>query len=125
MNLVAPQKPTERTVEELVNLVQEHYQPSPSVIVQRLKFYLCAQQQGELVTTFVSELRRLLELCKYGETLEIMLKDRIVYRIANSQLQQRLLTEPNITFKKGLELAQAQESVDQGYQQLQQQQNTC
>ena len=122
---MAPHKPTERKVEELVNLVQGHYQPSPSVIVQRLKFYLRAQQQGESVTTFVSELRRLLKLCKYGETLEIMLKDRIVYRIANSQLQQRLLTEPNITFKKGLELAQAQESVDQGYQQLQQQQNTC
>ena len=77
------------------------------------------------MTTFVSELRRLSELCKYGKTLEIMLKDRIVYRIANSQLQRRLLTESNITFKKALELAQALESVDQGYQQLQQQQNTC
>ena len=84
---MAPHKPTERTVEELVNLVQGHYQPNPSVIVERLKFYLRAQQQGESVTTFVSELRRLSELCKYGKTLEIMLKDRIVYRIANSQLQ--------------------------------------
>ena len=63
---MAPHKPTERTVEELVNLVQGHYQPRPSVIVQRLKFYLRAQQQGESMTTFVSELRRLLELCIYA-----------------------------------------------------------
>ena len=51
-----------------------------------------------------------------------MLRDRIVCGIANNQLQRRLLAEPDITFKKALELAQAQESTDQGYQQLQQQQ---
>ena len=51
-----------------------------------------------------------------------MLRDRIIYRIVNNQLQQRLLAEPNLTFKKALELAQAQESADQGSQQLQQQQ---
>ena len=86
-NLVAPRKLTERTFEELVKLVQGHYQPSPSLIVQRFKFNLCAQQQGELVATFVSELRRLSEQCKFGETLEEKLRGRIVCRITNNQLQ--------------------------------------
>ena len=47
---------------------------------------------------------------------------RIVRRTTNNQLQKRLLAEPKLTFKKALELAQAQESADQGSQQLQQQQ---
>ena len=119
---MAPRKSTERTVEKLVNLVQGHYQPSPSVIVQRLKFYLRAQKQRESVTTSVSELRRLSELCKYGKTLERMRRDRIVCRNANNQLQRGLLAEPDKTFNKALEFAKAQESTDQGYQQMQQQQ---
>ena len=108
--------------EELVALVQGYYQPSPSVIVQRFKFNSRAQQQGESVATYISELRRLSEHCKYGDKLEEMLRDRIVCGIVNNQLQQRLLAEPDLTFKKVLELAQAQESADQGSQQLQQQQ---
>ena len=40
MNLVAPKKLTEKTFGELVTLVQEHYQPSPSVIVQRFNLNL-------------------------------------------------------------------------------------
>ena len=74
------------------------------------------------MATFVSELRRLSEHCKFGETLEERLRDRIICGIANNQLQRRLLAEPDLTFKKVLELAQAQESADQGSQQLQQQQ---
>ena len=118
-NLVAPNKLTENTFEEPVKLMQGNYQPSQSVIVHRFK---CAQQQGESVATFVSELRRLSEHCRYGESLEEMLRYRIVRRTTNNQLQKRLLAEPKLTFKKALELAQAQESADQGSQQLQQQQ---
>ena len=76
------------------------------------------------MATYVLELRRFSEHCKYGDKSEEMLRDRIVCGIANNQLQQRLLAEPDLTFKKALELAQAQESADQGSQQLQQQQNT-
>ena len=90
-NLVAPNKPTEHTFEELVKLVQGYYQPNQSVIVHKSKFNSHAQQQGESIATFVSELRRLSEHCRYGESLEEMLRDRIVCGTANNQLQKRLL----------------------------------
>ena len=37
-SLVAPGDPTSHTFEELTKLVQDHYQPKPSVIVERFKF---------------------------------------------------------------------------------------
>ncbi len=37
-NLVSPAKPGEKTFEELVALLQEHYNPKPSETVQRAKF---------------------------------------------------------------------------------------
>ena len=121
-NLTAPAKPTEKSFDQLVKLVEEHHHPAPSVILQRFKFASRRQKPGESIATFVSELRRLSEHCNYGQTLDEMLRDRVVCGIADGRLQRRLLAEPELTLKKAVELAQAQETADQGGQHLQQKQ---
>ena len=121
-NLVVPGKPTEQSFADLVKLVKGHYQPTPLVIVQRFKFNSRTQLQRESIATFIAELRRVSEHCGYGDSLNDMLRDRLVCGITNSQLQKRLLSEPDLTFKKALSLAQALESSEQGSQYLQQQQ---
>ena len=50
-----------------------------------------------------------------------MLQDRMVCGIADGHVQRQLLAEPDLTLKKALELAQAQETAEKGAQQLQQQ----
>ena len=120
-SLVAPEKPKEKIFEQLVNLVQEHHQPTPSAIVQRNKFNSRTQSTGESVAMFVTELRRLVEHCQFGQTLDEMLQDRLVCGITDGRVQRRLLSEPELTLKKALELAQAQETAEKGAQQLQQQ----
>ena len=119
-NLTAPAKPTEKSFDQLIKLVEEHHHPAPSVILQRFKFASRRQKPGESIATFVSELRRLSEHCNYGQTLDEMLRDRVVCGIADGRLQRRLLAEPELTLKKAFELAQAQETADQGAQHLQQ-----
>lgn len=116
-SLTAPNKPTEKSFDQLVALVKEHHHPKPSVILQRFKFGSRRQKSGEPIANFVSDLRRLSEHCEFGETLDDMLRDRIVCGIADG----RLLVKPNLSVKKALELAQAQETAEQGAQQLQQQ----
>ena len=116
-SLVAPAKPKEKT---LVKLVQEHHQPIPSAIVQRYKFNSRTQQAGESIAIFVAELRCLAEHCKFGRTLDEMLRDQPVCGIADSRVQRRLLAEPDLTLKTALELAQAHEMAEKGTQQLQQ-----
>ena len=49
-----------------------------------------------------------------------MLRDQLICGIADTQLQRRLLAEPELTFKKALELAQAQETAEEGAKQIQQ-----
>ena len=46
-SLVSPQLPTAKSFDELVKVVQDHYQPTPSVIVQRFKFNSRMQKPGE------------------------------------------------------------------------------
>ena len=73
------------------------------------------------MATFVAKLRRLAEHCQFGQTLDDMLRDRLVCGIADGRVQRRLLTEPELTLKKALKLAQAQETAGKGAQPLQQQ----
>ena len=92
----------------------------PSVIVQRFNFHTRACKSGENVSTYVSELRKLSEYCNFGDTLEDMLRDRLVCGINDKRVQRRLLAEPGLTFAKALELAQAVETAESNAKQLEQ-----
>ena len=60
---------------------------------------------------YVSELRSLARFCKFGSSLEDMLRDRIVCGINDDNIQNRLLAEAKLTYAKALELAQGLETV--------------
>ena len=108
-DLLAPAKPGEKSYQELVKLIQDHLAPKPSEIVQRFKFNNGFRTEGESVADFVAALRNLAEHCEYGDTLETMLRDRIVCGIRDEKIQRRLLVEKKLTFLKAYEIATAME----------------
>ena len=63
-NLVSPKKPTEFKFTEIVEAVQKHHDPKPSVIVQRFRFNSRNRRTGESVATYIAELRQLSEHCE-------------------------------------------------------------
>ena len=71
-SLVAPEDPKGKCYADLAKLVQDYYKPKLSLIVERSKFNTRCQQQGELISVFLAELRRLSENCKFGATLDEM-----------------------------------------------------
>ncbi len=46
-DLLAPDSPTDKTLEELVALVKKHQQSTPSPIVERYTFFTRVQHSGE------------------------------------------------------------------------------
>ena len=92
-SLVAPAKPGEKTFAELVAALTQHLAPKPSEIVQRYKFHTRFRRQGESVAVFVAELRALAQTCNFGDTLEVMLRDRLVCGMDEDFIQRRLLAE--------------------------------
>ncbi|KAL5468747.1 hypothetical protein EMCRGX_G029860 [Ephydatia muelleri] len=111
-NLSAPEKPSDKTFSELVTIVRNHFCPPPSVTVQRYNFNCRVQKEGETVSQFVAELRKLSEHCEFGNTLEDMLRDRLVCGIRNARVQRRLLAESGLTFAKAFELTLAAELAE-------------
>ena len=72
-SLVSPRKPTELKFAELVEVLQKHYDPKPSVIVQRYQFNTRNRLTGETIASYIAELRHLAEHCEFGTTLNAML----------------------------------------------------
>ncbi len=112
-NLVSPAKTSEKTYAQLVQLVKEHQQPTPSFIVQCYNFHTRVQQLNESISDFVAQLRKLSEHCRFGDQLDEMLRDRLVCGYRNKQLQCKLLTESELSYDKAFKLARAAETAQQ------------
>ena len=93
----------------LLILIQDHSAPKPSEIVQRFRFNNRFRNEGKSMADFVAALRNLAEHCGYNDTLENMLRDRIVCGIKNEKIQRRLLVEKELTFQKAFEIATSME----------------
>ena len=77
-SLVAQKKMTEYSYSAIVEKVKVHHSPHPSAIVQHFKFNMRRGQKGEFVPDYATALWKLTELCKFGEILEDILRDRLV-----------------------------------------------
>ena len=118
-SLVLPTPLTDFLFKELVAKMKDHREPKPSVIVQCYQFNLRHRATSETVAEYVAALHKLAEHCNFGDTLDKMLRDRLVCGITNPTVQKRLLTEPELTFTKAVTIAQGMELAEKGSKQIQ------
>ena len=85
-NLLAPDKPTDKSFQALVDILTLHLEPTPSVIVEKFKFNSRFRREGETAAPFLTELRNLARYCDYGRSLDDMLCDRFVCGINNGKI---------------------------------------
>ena len=111
-SIATPDGVKDKTYEQLVEILSSHFSPTSSEVGQRYKFNSCVKKPGESVATFLATLRALAEHCNFQDSLEIMLRDRLVYSINDKAIQKRLLAEPKLTYKKAVELAQELEMAN-------------
>ena len=64
----------------------------------------------------MAELKKLSTECEYGDSLNEVIRDRLVCGVNDRRIQKRLLAEPDLTFKKAMEIAQAMEAADKNVQ---------
>ena len=97
----------------------QHHNPPPPEIIQRYKFHTRQRQLGETIAKYVSELCSLAQTCRFGTTLETMIRDHLVCGVNNDLVQRRLLSEMSLDLKKALELALGMETAAKNVRELQ------
>ena len=98
-SLASPDKPADISLKQLWERAAAHYHLKPSRAVQRFRFNSRVHQPGESVAMYLAELKSLLERCDFRDTLNDMLRDRIVCGIHDQRTQRRLLAETDLTLK--------------------------
>ena len=97
---------------DLVGEVKEFCDPKPSITVQRFQFNSRERAQGESITVYIAALRKLGEHCGYGDSLNEMIRDRLVCGVNNDTIQPRLLAEKELKFERAFEIAQSIEAAE-------------
>ena len=111
-SLTSPALPQDKSLDELATILKSHFEPKPLLIAERFHFHRRDQAAGETIAEYVAELRRLSTHCDFGDTLNDALRDRLVCGLRYESVQKRLLSEPDLTFKRALEIAQSLEAAD-------------
>ena len=75
------------------------------------KLNMRRQEKGEPVDSFITSLYRLAEHCNYHDLNDEMIQDRIVVGLWDSNLSDRLQTDPELTFNKAITMAWWKEAV--------------
>lgn len=105
-DLLHPETHEKNTFEELEKILTNHFSLPPLVIPRRFALINRKQQEGESITAYMSELRKLAAHCKYtSELLNTMLRDVFVGGIRHKYILDRLFEEDDIQLSKTLEIA--------------------
>ena len=110
-NIVSPQKPAELTYQQILEHLNNHLNPKPSVIAERFRFHKRDQRPSESIMSYVAELRKLSLHCNLGDNLNDTLRDRFVCGITNEATQKKLLAESVLTFDDAVKIAHAMETA--------------
>ena len=110
-NLLAPEKPSAKGYDVLVQAMKSHLDPQPLAIAQRFKFHQQNQRSDETISQFVVELRKCAEHCNFQDKLDEALRDRLVCGLHSETIQKRLLAEKNLTLASAIEMAQGMEAA--------------
>ncbi|XP_040069342.2 uncharacterized protein LOC115329771 isoform X2 [Ixodes scapularis] len=115
----APAKVNELPYSEVVSLLQQHFSPKLNETAQSYKFFSRNQLPGEPVRDFVVAIRQIADTCNFGDTLDRMLKDRIVCGLQNSTVRRQLLAKPFLTRTEAEEVAVAAEMAEENVKEMQ------
>ena len=113
-SLVEEGRLSDTPYDTICTLLKDYYQPKPSVIVQRFKFYSRVRSPGETIAAYMAALRALAEHCAYStpELLKEMLRDRLVCGVNHAGIQRKLLAEKDLTYDKAVSLATSIEASE-------------
>ena len=118
-NLIIPDKPAEKSLKDIITVMEKHFEPKPLVISKRFKFNKHVQLPFETVFEYVAELRKFSEHCKFEAFLDDALRDCFVSGLRSEATQKKLLPEADLTFAKAIEITQGMEVARDNLKQMQ------
>lgn len=86
----------------------DHLLPKKNIVYERFLFYKRAQEPNEPIDNFFKELKKLAQNCDFVDEQD-MIRDRIVLVVADTTVQEKLLSIADLKLDKAIEICRAKE----------------
>ncbi len=77
-DLAFPDKPENKSIEEIFGLLTNHLQPKNFKRANRAKFFSISRDNEESIKSFLLRIRKAAAICDFGEQLEENLLDKLI-----------------------------------------------
>uniref|UniRef100_UPI00398F2777 uncharacterized protein n=1 Tax=Pristiophorus japonicus TaxID=55135 RepID=UPI00398F2777 len=107
-DLLAPVSAKDKSYEQLIELIRNQLKPKESILMARHKFYHHCRPEGQDITKYAADIRRLAAPCDFGTHLNEALRDVFVMGIGHEGLLHKLLsTEPTVSLQQAINISRA------------------
>ncbi|UYV72894.1 K02A2.6-like [Cordylochernes scorpioides] len=98
--------------DEIINALTQHFTPKINIIYERSIFNQTNQETNESIEQYICRLRKLSSTCNYDAMTEEMIRDRLVLGIIDKQTKRQLISDPQLTLQKAIDVCKANESAN-------------
>nr|CAH7748123.1 unnamed protein product [Callosobruchus chinensis] len=115
---LAPESPEDKSYADVVQMMDQFYNPAPLEIAEIFRFQCKKQQEGETVQEYLYALQKLSINCKFGDYLKKALRNQFVYGLHSRRIQSRLLETRDLTLDRAVEIATSMKMSERDANQL-------
>ena len=118
-DLVSPAKPKDKSLQDLITAIKNHFNPVPLEMSETTKFWRRLQKPDESVAEYSRALRQMAVHCNFGNFLERALRDRFCTGLntRNSHVMKKFgnMKAEDVTFAKAIQIASTMEMVEREF----------
>ncbi|XP_055716587.1 uncharacterized protein LOC129810266 isoform X2 [Phlebotomus papatasi] len=117
-SLSAPEKPEQKSYDQIMEMLQQHYKPTRNIHAERYKFNTRQQMEGETLQDYIVELKSLSRTCNFRTFLEEALTDRLISGIRNNRLRAKLLDQKELKWDTAQQMCTTDALTSEGVQMM-------
>lgn len=119
-DLMYPERPADKTFDEIVAVLKSHFEPPPNATLGGYKFLQCKQKKNQSIAEFVAELRKTAKHLDYpANFLERVIRDQLYSGVRNNEIREKIIEESlqapkqSLTLQQTIAIARNIEAVEQ------------
>ena len=99
-------------INSTIKKLSDYFEPKLNTTYERYIFNLCDQEISERFDAYLNKLRKLIKTCRYSTLEDELLRDRIVMGTNKKEIRTRLLSEPDLTLDRTIDICRSTEQRD-------------
>ncbi|XP_055584779.1 uncharacterized protein LOC129737644 [Uranotaenia lowii] len=104
-NKLMDEPPLEKSCDQIVTILKNHFTPAPLEILENFKFQSCKQLEHETLSDYLMDLEKLAQTCNFEAHLNKAIRNQFVFGIRIRVIQSRLLEVRDLTLERAKEVA--------------------